>query len=391
MQRGFISYGRQEVTDDDVQAVVAALKSRFITQGPVIEEFEQNIAQKCTAEYAVAVNSATSALHIACIALGLRKGGRIWTSPISFVASANCGIYCGAEVDFVDIDSKSGLIDISLLEAKLENARKCGKLPDILIPVHLGGCSCDMKSIKELSNRYGFHIVEDASHAIGGYYEGSPIGSCIYSDICVFSFHPVKIITTGEGGAALTNNIWLAERMKMYRSHGITRDRSLMTGDNPPEWAYEQHELGFNYRMTEINAALGNSQLKRLDEIVAERRRLRDIYAQRIERISRVSMVAGETSKESSVHLGAILIDKSCSETQRKVFRTLRGLDIGVQIHYIPIHTQPYFQRLGFRLGDFPVSEEYSLSTLSLPLYPGLKEEEQEYVIQSLETAIKEL
>lgn len=391
MQRGFISYGRQEVTDDDVQAVVAALKSRFITQGPVIEEFEQNIAQKCTSEYAVAVNSATSALHIACIALGLRKGGRIWTSPISFVASANCGIYCGAEVDFVDIDSRSGLMDISLLEAKLESARKDGKLPDILIPVHLGGSSCDMKSIKELSNRYGFHIVEDASHAIGGYYEGSPIGSCIYSDVCVFSFHPVKIITTGEGGAALTNNIWLAERMKMYRSHGITRDRSLMTGDNPPEWAYEQHELGFNYRMTEINAALGNSQLKRLDEIVAERRRLRDIYALRIGSISRVSMVTGETSKESSVHLGAILIDKSSSETQRRVFRTLRGLDIGVQIHYIPIHTQPYFQRLGFSLGDFPVSEEYSLSTLSLPLYPGLKEEEQDYVIQSLETAIKEL
>ena len=382
-RKNFIPYGRQNITEDDIDAVKDILKKDLITQGPVVKDFEKRVGNKVSAKYSVAVNSATSALHIACMALGLTKGDWLWTSPISFVASANCGIYCGANVDFVDIDLETGLIDIKCLETKLEKARKNRKLPKILIPVHLCGTSCDMEKIHQLSKEYKFHIIEDASHAIGGKYNFSYVGSCKYSDICVFSFHPVKIITTAEGGLATTNNKDLAKIMNLSKSHGITKNpREFVNNDNSP-WIYEQQSLGFNYRMNEIQATLGISQLKRLDQIVLERNILFKNYQKMINNLP-VKFLKIPENVQSSIHLAVILFTNFSKSEHKEIFNYLRESGIGVQIHYTPIYNQPFFRKMGFKKGYCPNAETYANSALSIPLFPGLKKDEQIYIIEKI-------
>lgn len=387
MEHSYIPYGRQTVNDADIQAVVDVLKGPLLTQGPVVPAFETGIANKVGASYAIAVNSATSALHIACQALGLGAGDRLWTTPITFVASANCGRYCGADVDFVDINPATGLISINALEEKLWSAKAAGLLPKILIPVHLGGNSCPMAEISSLAQCYGVAVIEDASHAIGGGYMGKAVGSCEYSDICVFSFHPVKIITTGEGGMATTNNPVLAQRMTELRSHGIVKDKSRFQESPAGEWSYEQQNLGYNYRMTDIQAALGLSQLKRLEDIVAERQRLLSEYIQMLDRVP-VQLLRVESEISPAVHLAIIRLNNTDAGFHRNVFSGLRAAQIGVQVHYSPVHLQPYYQRLGFRKGDFPNAESYATSAISLPLYPGLTKEEQQRVVDCLTTLV---
>lgn len=383
MEHSYLPYGRQTVNDADIQAVVDVLKGPLLTQGPIVPAFETGVANKVGASYAIAVNSATSALHIACQALGLGAGDRLWTTPITFVATANCGRYCGAEVDFVDINPATGLISINALEEKLWSAKAAGLLPKILIPVHLGGNSCPMAEISSLAQCYGVAVIEDASHAIGGGYMGKAVGSCEYSDICVFSFHPVKIITTGEGGMATTNNPVLAQRMTELRSHGIVKDKSRFQESPAGEWSYEQQDLGYNYRMTDIQAALGLSQLKRLEDIVAERQRLLSEYIQMLDRVP-VQLLRVESEISPAVHLAIIRLNNTDAEFHRNVFSGLRAAQIGVQVHYSPVHLQPYYQRLGFRKGDFPNAESYATSAISLPLYPGLAKEEQQRVVDCL-------
>lgn len=366
-----LPYGRQNITEDDISAVVDVLRSTHLTQGPVVPEFEQAIASKVGADYAVAVNSATSALHLACLALGLGPGDRLWTSPITFVASANCGRYCGAEVDFVDIDPTTGLMSVTALEAKLEEAMRESSLPKVVIPVHLCGTSCDMAAIGALSNRYGFAVLEDASHAIGGKYRSEPVGNCCHSAITVFSFHPVKIITTGEGGLATTNNRHLAQRMIDLRSHGITKDTQRFENPAPGPWSYEQQDLGFNYRMTDLQAALGLSQLQRLDEIIAERNWQFQQYRELLSSLP-VQLLTVPKDVVSSMHLAVIRLLDHSPDKHRSVFEGLRDSCIGVQLHYSPVHLQPYYRRMGFAVGDFPESELYGNNAISLPLFPGL-------------------
>ena len=379
----FIPYGRQSVTESDVSAVVEVLRSPYLTQGPVVPAFENAFATKVNADYGVAVNSATSALHVACLALGLGPGDLLWTSPTTFVASANCGRYCGAEVDFVDIDPSTGLMSITALQYKLEKAEKKGQLPKVLVPVHLTGSSCDMEAIAKLANCYEFDVIEDASHAAGSRYKDKPVGSCQYSNICVFSFHPVKIITSGEGGLATTNNPELARRMSELRSHGITKDVSQFR--QPPEgsWSYEQQELGFNYRMTDFQAALGLSQLDRLEEVVAVRNSLRQKYVTLLSNLP-VKLLEIPLDSLSSVHLAVIRLQQMTSEQHRYVFEGLRTCGIGVQLHYSPVHLQPYYRELGFARGDFPCAEIYASSAISLPLFPSLDEHDQERVVRTL-------
>ena len=382
-QKKFLPYGRQTVTDLDVDAVIKVLRSPLLTQGPVVTAFEQSVAAKVNAQFGVSVNSATSALHIACLALGLRSGDLLWTSPITFVASANCGRYCGAEVDFVDIEPSTGLINVSALRDKLEKAEDIGRLPKILIPVHLTGASCDMEEIARLADRYGFDVIEDASHAIGGGYQSNSVGSCVYSKICVFSFHPVKIITTGEGGLATTNDPLLAQRMVELRSHGITKEVERFERPAPGPWSYEQQDLGFNYRMTDLQAALGLSQLERLDEIVAERNSQLQNYRELLAHFE-VRLLEVPEDVFSSVHLAVIRLVNRNPEQHRCVFEGLRAAGIGVQLHYTPVHLQPYYRRLGFREGDFPEAEAYATNAMSLPLYPGLQIEDQQRVVRTL-------
>jgi UDP-4-amino-4,6-dideoxy-N-acetyl-beta-L-altrosamine transaminase len=383
-----IPYGRQEITQVDVDAVVRVLQSNFLTQGPVVPTFEKSVTDFCGAKYAVAVNSATSALHIACLALGVDKGDLVWTSPITFVASANCALYCGASVDFVDIDPKTYNMSVERLAEKLVQAEKVGRLPDIVIPVHLCGQSCDMYRIHVLAKQYGFKIIEDASHAIGGHYMGMPIGNCRFSDITVFSFHPVKIITTAEGGMALTNNAELAERMSLLRSHGITRDPASMTHSPDGPWYYQQIVLGFNYRMTEIQAALGISQMQRLKEYVAKRHQL----ASRYDEFLATHPVVTPWQREdcySALHLYVIRLQfNKLSASHREVFESLIGQGIGVNLHYIPVHTQPFYLKMGFSEGDFPEAENYYKEAISLPLYPSLTHKQQDEVISALKSAI---
>ena len=367
----FLPYGRQTITEADIAAVVEVLNSSFLTQGPIVPAFEQAVASKVGASHAVAVNSATSALHLACLALGLGPGDRLWTSPITFVASANCGRYCGAAVDFVDIDSATGLMSVSALAAKLEQAEREGSLPKVVVPVHLTGSSCDMASINSLAERYGFAVLEDASHAIGGGYRGEPVGNCRYSSITVFSFHPVKIITTGEGGLATTNAPALAKRMAHLRSHGITKEAQHFERPASGPWSYEQQSLGFNYRMNDIQAALGLSQLSRIDWIVKERNRLLDHYRLLLNDFP-VRLLEVPDDVVSSVHLGIICLLEYDPELHLELFRRFRKEDIGVQLHYTPIHLQPYYRGLGFSEGQFPHSEAYAFSALSLPLFPGI-------------------
>ena len=382
-QSNFLPYGRQTVTDSDIRAVVDVLRSPFLTQGPVLPAFEQAVAAKVDAKYGVAVNSATSALHIACLSLGLGPGDRLWTSPITFVASANCGRYCGANIDFVDIEPSTGLMSVTALAAKLERAKSDGNLPKVVVPVHLTGSSCDMEAIGLLADRYGFAVLEDASHAIGGQYSDKPVGNCAHSQITVFSFHPVKIITTGEGGLATTNDPTLSQRMLELRSHGIVRDAHLFERTAAGPWVYEQQQLGFNYRMTDLQAALGLSQIQRLDQIVLERnkqlQRYRHLFAD-------LPIILLQVPKKviSSVHLCVIRLVSATPEQHRYVFEGMRAAGIGVQLHYCPVHLHPYYRKMGFDEGDFPKAEAYASSAISLPLYPSLSDEQQDTVVKIL-------
>ena len=376
-----IPYGKQDINQSDINATISVLKSDFLTQGPQVPLFEKIVADYCVARYGVAVNSATSALHIACLSLGLCKGDWLWTSPNSFVASANCGLYCGGKVDFVDIDPLTYNLSSKELEKKLIQAKKDNKLPKIVIPVHFAGQSCNMKKIYSLSKEYGFKIIEDASHAIGGKYLDQPVGSCQYSDITIFSFHPVKIITTAEGGLATTNNTELAERMQLLRSHGVTRDSSLMTKLSEGDWYYQQVDMGFNYRMTELQAALGVSQMQRLDEFVAKRHTLQERYDSLLSNLPIVKPYQGQDSY-SALHLYPIQIDLEKTGKRRKqIFDEFRESDIGVNVHYIPIHTQPYYQQFGFREGDFPNAEGYYNGAISIPLFHTMTSKQQDEVI----------
>jgi UDP-4-amino-4,6-dideoxy-N-acetyl-beta-L-altrosamine transaminase len=385
--RPFIPYGRQTISEADIAAVVEVLRSPFLTQGPAVPAFEQAAAAKVAAGHGVAVNSATSALHIACLALGLGPGDRLWTSPITFVASANCGRYCGAAVDFVDIEPVNGLMSVAALAAKLEQAERNGTLPKVVVPVHLAGSSCDMAAIGALAERYGFAVLEDASHAIGGRYRGEPVGNCRHSAITVFSFHPVKIITTGEGGLATTNDPVLAQRMAELRSHGIVREAERFARPAAGPWVYEQQQLGFNYRITDIQAALGLSQLQRLDGIVAERNLQLQCYRELFADLS-VRLFEVPEDVLSSVHLAVIRLQQSTAEQHRQVFEGLRAAGIGVQLHYSPVHLQPYYRHMGFKEGQFPEAEAYATSAISLPLYPGLEVEDQGKVVNTLSTLL---
>ena len=382
-----IPYGKQDIKQSDIDAVVEVLGSDFLTQGPKVPAFEKILEDYVGAVHAVAVNSATSALHIACLALDIGKGDLVWTSPNTFVASANCALYCGADVDFVDIDFQTNNMSIDALREKLENARSLGRLPKVVIPVHMGGQSCDMKAIFALSQEYGFRIIEDASHAIGGRYEGRRVGSCEYSDIAVFSFHPVKIITTAEGGAALTNDKEIYDKLILLRSHGITRDPSQMTRSPEGGWYYEQLSLGFNYRMTELQAALGCSQMSRINDFVSKRNALAKNYNEQFSKLPIILPVAPR-GIYSSYHLYIIKLKDSASINRGKLFEQLRDSGIGVNVHYIPVHLQPFYQSLGFSMGDFPVAECYYSKAISVPLHPGLSKVEQGYVIKTIKELI---
>ena len=384
-----IPYGRQHITDEDIQAVVEVLKSDYLTQGPMVPSFEKAICYFTGAKYAVAVNSGTSALHLACIALDLKEGDWLWTTPNTFVASANCGLYCGAMVDFVDIDPDSWNISITSLEVKLQTAKKQDRLPKIIVPVHLCGLSCDMEAIYELSQKYGFYIIEDASHAIGGKYNDEYIGGCRYSDITVFSFHPVKVMTTGEGGMAATNNPGLSSKMCLLRSHGITREPELMTTEPDGPWSYQQLVLGFNYRMTDIQAALGISQLKRLDDFIRLRHEIAIMYDNRLSSLP-VQRQYQSTDKYSSMHLYVIRLKlEKIKRSHKQVFEFLREQGIGVNLHYIPVHTQPYYQEMGYKIGDFPVAEQYYQEAISLPIFYAMHQDQIDDVVFALEKALR--
>ncbi|RPH61963.1 MAG: UDP-4-amino-4,6-dideoxy-N-acetyl-beta-L-altrosamine transaminase [Burkholderiales bacterium] len=383
-----IPYGRQEVTQADVDAVDAVLRSDFLTQGPAVTRFEQALATRCGAAHGVAVANATAALHIACLALGLGPGDWLWTSPNTFLASANCGLYCGARVDFVDIDPVTYNMDPAALAAKLERAERDGRLPKVVVPVHFAGQSCDMAAIGALGKRYGFRIVEDASHAVGGRYRDRPVGSCAFSDVTVFSFHPVKIVTTGEGGIALTNDAALASRMGRLRSHGMTREPALMDVEPDGAWYYQQVELGYNYRITDIQAALGLSQLARLDDYVQGRHRIARRYDALLGDL-RVIVPVRVDDTYSALHLYPIQVDPArCRRTRREVFDALRATGIGVNVHYIPVHTQPYYRRMGFAPGDFPRAEAYYAQAISLPMFATLTDAQQDEVVSALRRAV---
>ena len=386
IKKDFIPYGKQHINEEDIEEVVNVLKSQFITQGPKVPAFEKQICRKVKSKYSIATNSATSSLHIACLALGLGPGDILWTSSITFVASANCALYCGAKIDFVDIDSDTGLMSTNDLKRKLENAEKVGKLPKILIPVHLAGSSCDMKEIFSLSQKYVFSIIEDASHAIGGKFLDEPVGSCKYSDITIFSFHPVKIITTGEGGVGTTNSIDLANSMSELRSHGITKDKNkfLLKTVNE-DWRYEQQKLGFNYRLTDISAALGLSQLKRLERVVELRNNLYKNYVELFRELN-VKMLTIPSGVYSALHLAVLRMEDV--NLQKLLFKKFRDEGIGTQVHYTPVHLQPFYKQFGFKEGDFPNSEIYSKTSLSIPLYPGLKKSDQKRIFRLLEKFI---
>ena len=383
-----IPYGRQDINQADIDSVVDVLQSNFLTQGPQVPLFENTIAEYCGAEFGVAVNSATSALHIACLALGLSKGDWLWTSSNSFVSSANCGLYCDAQVDFVDIDSRTYNFSTEELESKLIQAKQDNRLPKIVIPVHFAGQSCDMKRIHFLSQEYGFNIIEDASHAIGGKYLDKPIGSCQYSDITVFSFHPVKIITTAEGGLATTNNSELAEKMQLLRSHGITRNPNLMTKQSEGDWYYQQVDLGFNYRMTELQAALGVSQMQRLDEFVSKRHILQEKYDLLLDNLPVIRPYQDQDSY-SALHLYPIQIDlNSINKSRQQIFSELRENNIGVNVNYIPIHVQPYYCKLGFKESDFPNTVAYYDRAISIPLFSTMSIDQQKYIVKSIKNVL---
>lgn len=384
-----IPYGRQDITQADVDAVVAVLQSDFLTQGPMVPRFEQQVAQHVGAGHALAVNSATSALHIACLALGLGPGDRLWTSPVTFVASANCGLYCGAQVDFVDIDPHTYNLCPKALAHKLEQAELQEALPKIVVAVHLCGQPCEMKAIHELAKRYGFKVIEDASHAIGGKYQGEFIGNGKYSDITVFSFHPVKIITTAEGGMALTNDAELANKMALLRSHGITRDPQQMTHDSDGPWYYQQIDLGYNYRMTELQAALGVSQMERLDHYIARRHQLAARYNDLLASLP-VTTPLQHVDSYSGLHLYVIRLKlRAINQTHRQVFESLREQGVGVNLHYIPVYTQPFYAQMGFKPEDFPASQDYYRDAISIPMFQTMTNDQQDLVVAALAKALQ--
>ncbi|GAA0868125.1 UDP-4-amino-4,6-dideoxy-N-acetyl-beta-L-altrosami ne transaminase [Brevundimonas basaltis] len=379
-----IPYGRQDIAAEDIEAVVATLRSDFLTQGPAVPRFERVVSDHVGASHAVAMNSATSALHVACLALGLGPGDWLWTSPITFVASANCALYCGARVDFVDIDPDTYNLSVESLERKLETAEREGRLPKIVVPVHLCGQSCDMTAIAHLAKRFHFRVIEDASHAIGGKYRNGLIGNCRYSDITIFSFHPVKIVTTAEGGMALTNDGELAAKMALLRSHGITRDPSLMDGASEGPWYYQQTDLGFNYRMTEMQAALGVSQMNRIETYVARRHDLARRYDALLADMPIVRPMQ-TIEAYSAYHLYPVRVPEA---DRRAVFESLREAGIGVNVHYIPVHLQPYYRAKGFELGDYPEAERYYAEAISLPLFPAMSDAQQDQVVAALRIAV---
>lgn len=383
-----IPYGRQDISNDDVEAVIRVLRSDFLTQGPAVPAFERTVEQFCGAAHAIAVNSATSALHIACLALGVGPGDRVWTSPISFVASANCALYCGASIDFVDIDPRTYNMSVDRLREKLEAAARNGGLPKVVIPVHLTGQPCDMAAIHALSRRYGFKVIEDAAHAIGARYLDSSIGDCRFSDITVFSFHPVKIVTTAEGGMTTTNDADLAASMRRLRTHGITRVASEMTRPSEGAWEYQQIALGFNYRMTDLLAALGTSQMDRISVFLEARRRLAARYDKALAGFPLVTPWQHPDS-QSAYHLYVIRLKLSQgSSTRRDVFDAMRAAGIGVNVHYIPVYTQPYYEALGFAPGLCPEAERYYAEAISLPMYATLTETQQDEVVRALTSAM---
>jgi UDP-4-amino-4,6-dideoxy-N-acetyl-beta-L-altrosamine transaminase len=381
-----IPYGRQSISEEDILSVKNILNSDWLTQGPAIEVFEKSTAQYCGAQYAIAISNATSALHLACLALGLGPGDTLWTSPNTFVASANCAIYCGANVDFVDIDPQTYNLCPIALAKKLAQAKQAGKSPKIVIPVHFAGQPCDMATIKALAKEYNFYIIEDASHAIGATYLNTKIGDSAFSDITIFSFHPVKLITTGEGGMALTNNTNLANKLRLLRSHGITRDTLQMTQESDGDWYYQQIDLGYNYRMTDIQAALGTSQLQQLDTFIERRRLLVKTYNSALKNLPLILPWQHQDS-HSAWHLYVIQLNDE--HNRKKVFKALRTAGINVNVHYIPVHTQPFYQQRGFKIGNFPLAEKYYQAAITLPLYYGLTDDQQAYVIEKLKEALQ--
>jgi UDP-4-amino-4,6-dideoxy-N-acetyl-beta-L-altrosamine transaminase len=391
-----IPYGRQDVTQTDIDAVADVLRSDYLTQGPAVPRFEQGVATRVNAKFAVAVNSATSALHVACMALDLGPGDRLWTVPNTFVASANCGRYCGADIDFVDIDPKTWNLSVPRLREKLATAKKEGRLPKVLVPVHFAGQPTEQETIWELAREYGFRVLEDASHSIGASRSGETVGSCRWSDITVFSFHPVKIITSGEGGMSLTNDEKLAERMRMLRTHGITRDPArLQFNDSPTQpdsrhesgpgaWYYEQQLLGYNYRMIDLEAALGASQLERLESYLEKRNSLARRYDEALKSLP-VQLPSVQRENRSAFHIYVIRLTQARnSKSHRQVFDELRAQGIGVNLHYLPVHLQPYYRALGFKRGQFPEAEAYAQSALTIPLFPAMTDKQQQQVVESL-------
>lgn len=384
----FIPYGRQDISQEDISSVIDVLNSDFLTQGPKVPEFELSVRAYTGAKFSFAVNSATSGLHIACLALDVKPGDIVWTTPVSFVASSNCALYCGAKVDFVDIDPKTYNISVEGLERKLEVAKKNKVLPKVLIPVHLTGQPCEMNEIHRLSVQYGFKVIEDASHAIGADYEGEKVGNCKYSDITVFSFHPVKIVTSAEGGMALTNCEKLAKKLELLRSHGITRNNDLMVNKSHGPWYYEQLELGYNYRMTDIQAALGTSQMKRLDKFIASRRELANTYNKELQRLP-ITLPYQSSDGGNSYHLYVIRLNLSeIKYSHKETFIKLRELGIGVNLHYMPIYLQPYYQKLGFTKGYCPNAETYYSEAISIPMYPSIGIESTKRVIDALKEVL---
>lgn len=386
-----IPYGHQSISRGDIEAVETVLKSDFLTQGPAVPAFEAAIARYCGAKHAVAVSNATSALHLACLALGVGAGDIVWTSPTTFVASANCARYCGATIDFVDIDPRTYNLSVERLEQKLRQAKKTGKLPKVVIPVHLSGQSCDMTAIHALAREYGFKVIEDAAHAIGGLYKGEPVGNCRYSDIAVFSFHPVKIITTAEGGMAVTNDEQLARKLRLFRSHGITSTAAEMQPRAASElWNYQQIELGFNYRMTDMQAALGSSQMQRLDEFVARRRAIAVRYDDALRDLP-LTTPWQHPDTRSSYHLYVIRLKPAAiGKTNRQIFQAMNQAGVQVNLHYIPVYRQPYYERMGFAAGYCPNAEQYFTEALSIPMYAGLTDADQDTVIGALRQALSD-